>query len=176
MLHHESARGPAYGRGGRLVGCRQRGAVITVVDPDAARRSLVAGELACPQPDCGGRLRVWSRALPRRVRGLDGTVVRATPDRARCRAGRVSHVLLPAGWLPRRGYDVEVVGAALLAAAEGAGYRRATTRVDVPASTVRDWIHAARDGAAGLISAVSGVIEAAGARRRPHRSGPHAYC
>src|SRR5659263_636142 len=58
MLHHESARGPAYGRGGRLVGCRQRGAVITVVDPDAARRSLVAGELACPQPDCGGRR--WS--------------------------------------------------------------------------------------------------------------------
>src|SRR5674536_278393 len=140
MLHHESARCPASGRGGRLVGCRQRGAVITVVDPDAARRSLVAGELVCPQPDCGGRLRVWSRALPRRVRGLDGTVVRATPDRARCRAGRVSHVLLPAGWLPRRGYDVEVVGAALLAAAEGAGYRRAATRVDVPASTVRDWI------------------------------------
>ena len=95
--------------------------MITVVDPDAARRSLVAGELACPQPDCGGRLRVWSRALPRRVRGLDGTVVRVTPDRARCRACRVSHVLLPAGWLPRRGYDVEVVGAALLAAAEGAG-------------------------------------------------------
>src|SRR5664280_1422180 len=98
MLHHESARCPASGRGGRLVGCRQRGAVITVVDPDAARRSLVAGELACPQPDCGGRLRVWSRALPRRVRGLDGTVV------------RVTHVLLPAEWLPRRGYDVEISG------------------------------------------------------------------
>src|SRR5674536_306917 len=44
--------------------------------------------------------------------GLDGTVVRVTPDRARCRACRVSHVLLPAGWLPRRGYDVEIVGAA----------------------------------------------------------------
>src|SRR5450759_5337575 len=155
-----------------MVGCRQRGAVITVVDPDAARRSLVAGELACPQPDCGGRLRVWSRALPRRVRGLDGTVVRVTPDRARCRACRVSHVLLPAGWLPRRGHDVEIVGAALLAAAEGAGYRRAASRVDVPASTVRDWIHAARDGAAGLISAVSGVIEAAGARLHPPQAPP----
>jgi hypothetical protein len=94
-------------------------------------------------------------------------VVRVTPDRARCRACRVSHVLLPAGWLPRRGYDVEIVGAALLAAAEGAGYRRAASRVDVPASTVRDWIHAARDGAAGLISAVSRVIEAAGARLHP---------
>src|SRR5450759_1183775 len=151
-----------------MVGCRQRGAVITVVDPDAARRSLVAGELACPQPDCGGRLRVWSRALPRRVRGLDGTVVRATPDRARCRACRVSHVLLPAGWLPRRGYDVEIVGAALLAAAEGAGYRRAATRVDVPASTVRDWIHAARDGAAGLEAG-----QLARDQRPPRRVGVH---
>src|SRR5450759_2968050 len=117
-----------------MVGCRQRGAVITVVDPDAARRSLVAGELACPQPDCGGRLRVWSRALPRRVRGLDGTVVRATPDRARCRACRVSPVLLPAGWLPRRGYDVDVVGAALLAAA-GCGGPRVRTGPGHPTPT-----------------------------------------
>src|SRR5664280_2098270 len=117
--------------------------VVAVRDAAPRVRSL-PGVGQGRQPDCGGRLRVWSRALPRRVRGLDGTVVRATPDRARCRAGRVSHVLLPAGWLPRRGYDVEVVGAALLAAAEGAGYRRAATRVDVPASTVRDWIHAAR--------------------------------
>src|SRR5674476_508833 len=163
MLHHESARCPASGRGGRLVGCRQRGAVITVVDPDAARRSLVAGELACPQPDCGGRLWVWSRALPRRVRGLDGTVVRVTPDRARCRACRVSHVLIAGRVAAPARVRRRDLGAALLAAAEGAGYRRAASRVDVPASTVRDWIHAARDGAAGLISAVSGVIEAAGA-------------
>lgn len=48
----------------------------------------------------------------------------------------------------------------------------AATRVDVPASTVRDWIHAARDGAAGLISAVSGVIEAAGARLHPPQAPP----
>ena len=64
------------------------------------------------------------------------------------------------------------LGAALLAAAEGAGYRRAASRVDVPASTVRDWIHAARDGAAGLSSAVSGVIEAAGARLHPPQASP----
>src|SRR5674476_1309589 len=107
-----------------------------------------------------------ARPRPGRNRG------EVTPDRARCRACRVSHVLLPAGWLPRRGYDVEIVGAALLAAAEGAGYRRAATRVDVPASTVRDWIHAARDGAAGLSSDVSGVIEAAGARLHPPQAPP----
>jgi hypothetical protein len=172
MLHHESARCPPGASGGRLVGCRQAGAVITVVDPDAARAALVAGELSCPRPGCGGRLRVWSRAKPRGVRGLDGTVVTVTPDRGRCRVCRVSHILLPAVCLPRRGYDVEVVGAALLAAAEGAGYRRAAEQVDVPASTVRGWIKAVRDGAAGLTAAVIGVIEAAGARLHPTQAPP----
>lgn len=172
MLHHESARCPPGAIRGRLAGCRQAGAVITVVDPDAARAALVAGELSCPRPDCSGRLRVWSRAKPRGVRGLDGTLVTVTPDRGRCRVCRVSHILLPAVCLPRRGYDVEVVGAALLAAAEGAGYRRAAEQVDVPASTVRGWIKAVRDGAAGLTAAVIGVIEAAGARLHPSQAPP----
>ncbi len=37
---------------------------------------------------------------------------------------------------------------ALLAAAEGAGHRRAAARVDAPAGTVRGWLRAVR--AAGL--------------------------
>jgi hypothetical protein len=84
----------------------------------------------------------------------------------------VSHILLPAVCLPRRGYHVAVVGAALLAPLRAPGYRRAAEQVDVPASTVRDWIHAARDGAAGLTAAVSGVIEAAGARLHPAQAPP----
>ena len=95
--------------------------MITVVDPDAALRALLAGRLRCPEPGCEGALRVWSRARARRVRRLDGGLVTLRPDRARCRSCAVTHVLLPAWWLPRCGYDVEVVGAALLAAAEGAG-------------------------------------------------------
>ena len=45
----------------------------------------------------------------------------------------VTQVLLPAWCVPRRGYGVEVVGAALLAAAEGAGHRRVAACVDAPA-------------------------------------------
>jgi hypothetical protein len=45
----------------------------------------------------------------------------------------VTQVLLPVWCVPRRGYGVEVVGAALLAAAEGAGHRRVAACVDAPA-------------------------------------------
>jgi hypothetical protein len=146
--------------------------VITVVDVDAARRALGAGELTCPRPDCGGILRVWTAARPRTVRGLDGTAVTLTPDRARCRRCKATNTLLPAWCLPRRGYRVEVVGAALLAAAEGAGYRRAAAGVGAPASTVRGWLHAARAGAAALTAEVTGIIQAAGDRLYPCQAPP----
>lgn len=136
--------------------------MITVVDPDAARAALAAGELACPRSGCGGRLRPWSKARPRRVRGLDGTEVRFRPDRAKCRACRRSDVLLPAQFLPRRGYDVHVVGAALLTAAEGAGYRRAAATVGVPASTVRGWLTSVRTRSATLVAGPIELIRAAG--------------
>lgn len=141
--------------------------MITVVDPDAARAALAAGELACPQPGCGGRLRAWSKARSRRVRGLEGAVVRVRPDRAKCRACTRSHVLLPVQYLPRRGYDVHVVGAALLDAAEGAGYRRAAAGVGVPASTVRDWLTGVRTRSAALIAASIELIGAAGQDLHP---------
>ena len=146
--------------------------MITVVDVDAARRALTAGELACPRPGCAGILRVWSAARSRRVRGLGGTVVTLTPDRARCRSCKATTTLLPTWCLPRRGYTVEVVGAVLLAAAEGAGYRRAAAGVGAPAGTVRGWLHAARAGAAALTARVSGVVEAAGAGRYPSQVPP----
>jgi hypothetical protein len=136
--------------------------VITVIDPDAARTALTVGELACPEPGCDGRLRVWSKARERRVRGRDGTAVRLRPDRAKCRACRRSHVLLPAEYLPRRGYDVHVVGAALLEAAEGAGYRRAAAAVGVPASTVRGWLTSVRTRSATLVAGAIELIRAAG--------------
>jgi Domain of unknown function (DUF6431) len=136
--------------------------VITVLDPDAARTALAAGELACPRPGCGGRLRPWSRARARWVRGRDGTSVQVRPDRAKCGACRRSHVLLPAQFLPRRGYDVHVVGAALLAAAEGAGYRRVAAAVDVPASTVRGWLTSVRARSTSLVAGALELIRAAG--------------
>jgi hypothetical protein len=76
--------------------------------------------------------------------------------------GRRSHVLLPAVYLPRRGYDVHVVGAALLEAAEGAGYRRAAAAVGVPASTVRGWLSSVRARSATLVAGAIELIRAAG--------------
>jgi hypothetical protein len=137
--------------------------VITVVDPDAARDALLAGRLSCPEPGCDGVLRVWSRARARRVRRLDGGLIVLRPDRARCRRCAVTQVLLPAWCVPRRGYGVEVVGAALLAAAEGAGHRRVAACVDAPAGTVRGWLRAVRAGAPALTACAVGVAAAAGA-------------
>ena len=69
------------------------------------------------------------------TRRLDGALIALRPDRARCRRCAVTQVLLPVWCVPRRGYGVEVVGAALLAAAEGAGHRRAAACVHAPAGT-----------------------------------------
>jgi hypothetical protein len=100
------------------------------------------------------------------VRRRDGTSVRWRPDRAKCRSCR-SHVLLPVGFLPRRAYDVHVVGAALLEAAEGTGYRRAAAAVDVPASTVRGWLTSVRARSPALVAAAVPLLRAAGQDMSP---------
>jgi hypothetical protein len=74
----------------------------------------------------------------------------------------VTQVLLPAWCVPRRGYGVEVVGAALLAAAEGAGHRRVAACVDAPAGTVRGWLRAVRAGAPALTARAVELAQAAG--------------
>lgn len=136
--------------------------MITVVDPDAARAALSAGELACPQPGCAGALRIWSPARTRHVQLPGGQWRRLRPDRARCRACGITHVLLPAWCLPRRAYGSEVVGAALLAAAQGAGYSRAAAAAGAPTSTVRDWLRAVGRSAPALTAQALAVAGAAG--------------
>lgn len=136
--------------------------MITVVDPDAARAALSAGDLACPQPGCAGALRIWSPARTRQVQLLGGTWRRLRPDRARCRACGVTHVLLPAWCLPRRAYSTDVVGTALLAAAQGAGYARAAAAAGTPTATVRDWLRAVGRSAPALTAQELAVAGAAG--------------
>jgi hypothetical protein len=52
----------------------------------------------------------------------------------------VTHVLLAVFALARRADTVDVIGAALAAAARGAGFRSAAAQLGVPASTVRGWL------------------------------------
>jgi len=102
---------------------------------------LMSGELACPY--CGGRLAPWGHAAPRFVRETAESVRRIRPRRGICsRAGGCgrSHVLLPRFCLGRRVDVVSVIWAALVARAEGLGWRRIAAMAGRPASTVRGWV------------------------------------
>jgi transposase-like protein len=121
--------------------------VIEVLDADAARRSLAAGRLRCPR---GGRLRAWGQARRRRIQHADGRGERVRPNRARCRSCGRTHVLLPAGLLPARGYGLDIIAVALLGAAHGRGHRTLAAQLQVPAATVRGWLRRARSNAEAL--------------------------
>ena len=115
--------------------------MLTVgVDEAAVESDLRAGVLVCPVPGCGGRLAPWGWARKRPVRGLEGAL---RPRRSRCSSVvgcGATHVLLPASVLLRRADAVDVIGRALLAAAEGLGRRRVAELVGLPGSTVRGWL------------------------------------
>jgi len=126
-----------------------RGAlVIFVVDAEAGGRMLRAGRLACP--GCGGRLRVWTPARQRQV-AADGARITLTPQRGRCTACGSTHVVLPAWYVPRRGYSIEVVGQALLGGARQARVRAVAERLAVPVTTVATWLRQARRAAGPLL-------------------------
>lgn len=131
---------------------RPRGDAVCVVsrDPDV------------PGAGLRGTLRIWSPARTRRVQLSAGQWCRLRPDRARCRACGVTHVLLPAWCLPRRAYSTEVVGAALLTAAQGAGYARAAAAAGAPKATVRDWLRAVGRSSAALTAQAVTIAGAVG--------------
>lgn len=113
------------------------------VGPDHVRveKQLLSGELVCP--DCGGRLAPWGYAPERFMREADASLRRIRLRRAICSGqggcGR-SHVLLPRVCLGRRVDVVSVIWTALLARAEGWGWRRISAAAGRPASTVRGWL------------------------------------
>ena len=117
-----------------------RGAPVLMVgsDPDRVELALASGELACP--GCGGVLGPWGWARGRWLRGRDGVRQRLRPRRGRCRACRVTHVLLPVVMLLRRVDVAEVIGAALLARARDQSLRQIAAGLGVPLSTVRGWL------------------------------------
>jgi len=83
----------------------------------------------------------WGHARPRPVRMLAGPDEVLVPRRSRCRQGcGGTHVLLPAQLLSRRADAGAVIGAALEAAAAGAGHRKVAAGLGRPASTVRGWL------------------------------------
>ena len=110
-----------------------------MVSPDlvGVDRELRSGGLSCG--GCGGSLRPWGWARERLVRCRDHDE-RVRPRRSRCPGCAATHVLLPVTCLLRRVDEVEVIGAALLAKAAGAGHRPIAARLGRPATTVREWL------------------------------------
>jgi len=106
------------------------------LDDVGVENALRDGLVGCPRTGCGGLLRCWGWARERAVRGVG--VVR--PRRGRCAGCLGTQVLLPASVLLRRADAVTVIGAALLAKAQGSGHRRIARGLGLPASTVRGWL------------------------------------
>jgi hypothetical protein len=139
--------------------------MIFAVDVQEVGRMLREGRLSCP--GCGGQLRVWTTARPRAVAVADGSLAELVPDRGRCRSCGATHVVLPAWYVPRRAYAVEVVGSVLLAGAQGESRRRIAARLRLPVGTVASSLTAARKAATSLVSQAYAV---AGPAVRAYRS------
>jgi len=112
--------------------------VLTVrADAAEVEAALAQGRLSCPE--CGGVLRPWGWARSRVLRGASGRVA-VRPRRACCADCGISHVLLPVFVLVRRADLVEVIGAALVLKARGAGARAIAARLGRAVETVRGWL------------------------------------
>lgn len=118
--------------------------LIVSADPDRVETDLSTGAVACPA--CQGVLARWGWARGRLVRAEAGPLP-LHPRRGRCRDCGKTHVLLPDVVLVRRVDAAAVIGAALLAAGEGAGHRPIARRLGRPGDTVRGWLRRARAGA-----------------------------
>ena len=113
--------------------------MVTRIGWHGLEAALAAGRVCCP--DCDESLARWGYAREREVRMRHGgRLVR--PRRAYCRRCERTHVLLPAFCVPRRRDGAEVIGAALLAKAQGQGHRTIAARLDRPPGTVRGWLRA----------------------------------
>jgi hypothetical protein len=151
--------------------------VVTVRGSDeSVEARLRSGLLVCW---CGGMLRPWGHAPPRRVAsfaGLAGT----RPRRAICRGGcGRTHVLLPGFLLSRRRYAAPVIFAALALRAAGLKVSAVAARLrlpvpgragqwwSVPASTVSSWLSRFALRAGVLRQAFLAVLPLADPQARP---------
>jgi Homeodomain-like domain len=109
------------------------------VSPEVLEADLAAGRMGCP--GCDGPLSPWGFGRVRELRMLHD-VRSFRPRRACCHACQTTHVLMPAWSVPRRRDCAEVIGAALLAKAQGDGHRKIAARLGRPPATVRGWLRA----------------------------------
>lgn len=112
--------------------------MIVVPCPQRAEQILQAGKMPCPR--CAAPLRPHGYGRLRTVRGLGEHSVSVRPRRARCPDCLATHILLPTELTVRRADSTAVIGTALAAKANGAGFRTIAARLARPTSTVRRWL------------------------------------
>ena len=121
--------------------------MIIVRAAESAEQDLADGTMRCPRRGCGDTLQRWGHGRRRHVRGLGTETIDVRPRRARCRGCGATQILLPAALQPRRADATEVIGTALARKANGQGSRRIAAALGRSPSTVRRWLHRARDRA-----------------------------
>ena len=120
----------------------------------AAGRSVVVPRASCPS--CGLVMGWWS-GYERSVR-VGGRCWRLWLARARCRACRVTHTLVPSFLLVGRLDVVDTIGSVVAAVAGGrSGVRPVAAVVDVPYTTARGWVRVFRGRAQVLWSGFAAV-------------------
>ena len=138
----------------------------------AARRAGLAGghdEL----PALHGPAAPYGHGRTRSVRGMGGARLTVTPRRARCANCAGTQILLPTELTVRRADSTEVIGNALVAKVNGAGFRAIAERLDRPASTVRSWLRRVPDAHARWLYRRAVDRAATYARELLVRPAPH---
>jgi Domain of unknown function (DUF6431) len=142
---------------------------------ESVEARLRSGVLRCW---CGGTLRGWGHARPRRVATFAGPVV-VRPRRSRCAGCGRTHVLLPSGLLSRRRYAAVVIFAALALRAAGLKLAAVAARLrlpsparpgqwwSVPASTAGSWLARFAGRAGRLRELFTLALPLADAQARP---------
>lgn len=142
---------------------------------ESVEARLRSGLLACW---CGGALRPWGHARPRRVATFAGLAL-VRPRRGMCRGCGRSHVLLPAWLLSRRKYAAPVIFAALALQVTGLKVAAVAARLrlpspgragwcwSVPASTAGSWLSRFAGRAGQLRQMFLAVLPLADPQGRP---------
>lgn len=136
--------------------------MVTVSDDvSAVEADLVEGRIRCPR--CGGRLRPWGSARPRRVRsesGEDGSRAdEQRPRRGRCQGCLVTHVLLAVSMAARRADAAVVIASAVEAkVVRGWGHRRIAATLGRPPTTVRGWLRSFTASAEAIVAGFAASV------------------
>ncbi len=142
---------------------------------ESVEARLRSGLLACW---CGGTLRPWGHARPRRVATF-AEPAGEVPRRGMCRGCGRSHVLLPALLLSRRRCAAPVIFAALALHAAGLKVAAVAARLrlpvpgragqcwSVPVSTARSWLSRFAGRAGWLRAGLLGLLPVADPQGRP---------